>query len=144
MIDLKGADLSLLVSLDALIEEANVTKAAERLNISQPALSAQLARLRDLFHDPLLVSAKSGRGMVPTPRALELKLPLHLALKDLEAVVKRPPTFDPLSAERTFAIAGSDNVTAVLGVRLIARAQKLAGPNVRISFRTLSGGNLIS
>jgi hypothetical protein len=55
MIDLKGPDLSLLVSLDALIEEANVTKAAERLNLSQPALSAQLARLRDLFHDPLLV-----------------------------------------------------------------------------------------
>jgi DNA-binding transcriptional ArsR family regulator len=90
MIDLKGADLSLLVSLDALIDEANVTKAAERLNISQPALSAQLARLRDLFHDPLLVSARGGRGMVLTPRALELKLPLHLALKDLETVVKRP------------------------------------------------------
>jgi len=136
MIDLKGADLGLLVSLDALIEEANVTKAAERLNISQPALSAQLARLRDLFDDPLLVSAKGGRGMVPTPRALELKLPLHLALKDLEAVVKRPPAFDPLSADRTFSIAGSDYMTAVLGVGLIARAQKLAGPSVRISFRT--------
>src|SRR5262249_35566163 len=136
MIDLKGADLGLLVSLDALIEEANVTKAAERLNISQPALSAQLARLRDLFDDPLLVSAKGGRGMVPTPRALELKLPLHLALKDLEAVVKRPPTFDPLSADRTFSIAGSDAMTAVLGVGLILRAQKLVGPGVRISFRT--------
>jgi DNA-binding transcriptional LysR family regulator len=136
MIDLKGADLSLLVSLDALIDEANVTKAAERLNISQPALSAQLARLRDLFHDPLLVSAKGGRGMVLTPRALELKLPLHLALKDLETVVKRPPTFDPVSADRTFSIACSDQVTAVLGVRLIGRAQKLAGSGVRISFRT--------
>src|SRR5215471_5341403 len=100
MIDLRGADLNLLVSLDALIEEANVTKAAERLNISQPALSAQLARLRDMFHDPLLVSAKSGRGMVLTPRAMELRVPLHLALKDLEAVVKRPATFDPLSANR--------------------------------------------
>ena len=136
MIDFRGADLNLLVSLDALIEEANVTKAAERLNISQPALSAQLARLRDLFHDPLLVSAKSGRGMVPTPRALELKLPLHLALKDLEAVIKRPPIFDPLSSDRTFSIAASDYVAAVLGVGLIASAQKLAGPDVRISFRT--------
>jgi DNA-binding transcriptional LysR family regulator len=136
MIDLKGADLSLLVSLDALIDEANVTKAAERLNISQPALSAQLARLRNLFHDPLLISAKGGRGMVLTPRALELKLPFHLALKDLESVVKRPPTFDPVSADRTFSIACSDQVTAVLGVRLIARAQKLAGSGVRISFRT--------
>jgi DNA-binding transcriptional LysR family regulator len=73
--------------------------------------------------------------MIPTPRALELKVPLHLALKDLEAVVKRPPTFDPRSAERTFSIAASDAMTAVLGVGLIARAQKLAGPGVRISFR---------
>lgn len=136
MIDLRGADLSLLVSLDTLIEEANVTKAAQRLNISQPALSAQLARLRDLFRDPLLVSAKGGRGMIPTPRALELKLPLHLALKDLESVVKRPATFEPLSAARTFSIACSDQLTAVLGVGVIARAQKLAGPGVRISFRT--------
>src|ERR1700729_3253120 len=112
MIDLNGADLNLLVSLDALIEEGNVTKAAERLNISQPALSAQLARLRDLFHDPLLVSAKGGRGMVPTPRALELKLPLHLALKDLEAVVKRAPAFDPLGADRIFSIAVSDAMSA--------------------------------
>ncbi len=73
--------------------------------------------------------------MVPTPRALELKVPLHLALKDLEAVVKRPSAFDPLSADRTFSVAASDYVTAVLGVGLIVRAQKVAGPGVRISFR---------
>jgi DNA-binding transcriptional LysR family regulator len=70
MIDLNGADLNLLVSLDALIEEGNVTKAAARLNVSQPALSAQLARLRDIFRDPLLVPSKTGRGMIPTARAL--------------------------------------------------------------------------
>ena len=138
MIELKGADLSLLVSLDALVEEANVTKAAERLNISQPTLSTQLARLRDLFQDPLLVPAKGGRGMVPTPRALELKLPLHLALKNLEAVVKRPPVFDPLTAERTFAITTTDHLTVVLGEGLIARVQKVAGLGVRVSFRSPS------
>ncbi len=82
MIDLNGADLNLLVSLDALIEEGNVTKAAARLNVSQPALSAQLARLRDIFRDPLLVSSKTGRGMIPTARALELRGPLRGALKD--------------------------------------------------------------
>jgi DNA-binding transcriptional LysR family regulator len=69
MIDLKGADLNLLVSLDALIEERNVTRAAARLNVSQPARSAQLARLRDMFQDPLLVPSNTGRGMIPTTRA---------------------------------------------------------------------------
>lgn len=135
MIDLKGADLNLLVSLDALIEEGNVTKAAARLNVSQPALSAQLARLRDLFRDPLLVPSKNGRGMIPTARALELRGPLHVALKDLETVLKRPPIFDPLTVERTFAIATSDHLTVALGEGLIARVQKVAGPGVRVSFR---------
>jgi DNA-binding transcriptional LysR family regulator len=138
MLDLKGADLNLLVSLDALIEEGNVTKAAARLNVSQPALSAQLARLRDLFRDPLLVPSKSGRGMIPTARALELRGPLHVALKDIETVIKRPPIFDPLTVERTFAIATSDHLTVVLGEGLIARVQKVAGPGVRVSFRSLS------
>jgi DNA-binding transcriptional LysR family regulator len=136
MIDLNGADLNLLVSLDALIEEGNVTKAAARLNVSQPALSAQLARLRDIFRDPLLVPSKTGRGMIPTARALELRGPLRGALKDLESVVKRPPVFDPLTVERTFAIATSDLLTAVLGEGLIARVQKVAGPGVRVSFRS--------
>jgi hypothetical protein len=63
---------ALLVSLNALIEECNVTRAAGRLHLSQPAMSAQLARLRTLFDDALLVPSESGRGMVPTPRALAL------------------------------------------------------------------------
>src|SRR5580658_4288447 len=113
MIDLKGADLNLLVSLDALIDEANVTRAAARLNVTQPALSAQLARLRDLFRDPLLVPSRTGRGMIPTARALELRGPLHVALKDLETVIKRPPAFASLTAERSFAIAASDYSTVV-------------------------------
>jgi DNA-binding transcriptional LysR family regulator len=136
VVDFQGTDLNLLVSLDVLIEEANVTRAAVRLNVSQPALSAQLARLRDLFHDPLLVPSATGRGMIPTARALQLRGPLHIALKDLETVVKRPPAFDPLTAGRVFAIAASDHLTAVLGTRLIARVHKVAGPGVRVSFRT--------
>jgi DNA-binding transcriptional LysR family regulator len=138
MLDFKGADLNLLVSLDALIEEGNVTKAAARLNVSQPALSAQLGRLRDLFRDPLLVPSQSGRGMIPTARALELRGPLHVALKDIETVIKRPPIFDPLTVERTFAIATSDHLTVVLGEGVIARVQKVAGPGVQVSFRSLS------
>jgi DNA-binding transcriptional LysR family regulator len=138
MIDFKGADLSLLVSLDALIDEANVTRAAARLNLSQPALSAQLARLRDLFRDPLLVPSRTGRGMIPTARALELRIPLHVALKQLETVIKRPPAFNPLTADRSFAIAASDNATVVLGAGLIEHVQRVAGPGVRVSFRTPS------
>ena len=135
MINTKTVDLNLLVSLDALIEEPNVTRASARLGISQPALSAQLARLRVLFRDPLLVPSETGRGMIPTARALELQAPLHSALNDLETVVRRPPAFDPLTAERVFAIAASDNATVVLGLGLIERLRASAGPSVRISFR---------
>src|SRR5436305_14500384 len=138
MIDLKGTDLNLLVSLHARIDEANVTRAAARLNVSQPALSAQLARLRGLFHDPLLVPSRTGRGMIPTARALELRVPLHVALKELETVVKRPSAFDPLKADRSFVIAASDNATVVLGVGLIEHIQKIAGPGLRVSFRSPS------
>ncbi|WP_158817820.1 LysR family transcriptional regulator [Methylocapsa sp. S129] len=138
MIDMRGVDLNLLVSLDALIEEANVTRAAARLGVSQPALSAQLARLRDLFRDPLLVPSETGRGMIATARALELRVPLHAALKDIEMVVKRPPVFDPMIAERVFSIAASDNATVVLGLALIERLRETAGPGVRVSFRNSS------
>jgi DNA-binding transcriptional LysR family regulator len=89
-----------------------------------------------MFQDPLLVPSNTGRGMIPTVRAQELTEALHVALTDIEAVIKRPPSFDPLKAERTFAVAASDQLTAVLGVGLITRTQKLAGPGVRISFRT--------
>jgi DNA-binding transcriptional LysR family regulator len=142
MLDLKGTDLNLLVSVNTLIEERNVTRAATRLNISQPALSAQLARLRDMFQDPLLVPSNTGRGMVPTVRAQELKKALHVALTDIETVIKRRPAFDPRTTDRTFTVAASDQLTAVLGVGLITRSQKLAGPGVRVSFR-ISNPDLI-
>ena len=135
MLDMKGVDLNLLVSLDVLIEEANVTRAAAQLGVSQPGLSAQLARLRDLFGDPLLVPSESGRGMLPTSRALELKGPLHAALKDLETVVRHPPRFDPKVDSRTFAIAASDNATIVLGLPLMERLRDEAGSGVRIAFQ---------
>src|SRR5262245_38337757 len=138
MVDLRGTDLNLLVSLNALIEEANVTRAAERLNVSQPALSAQLARLRHLFRDPLLVPSRSGRGMIPTARALELRVPLQLVLKELENIVKRPAAFDPSTADRTFAIAASDNATVILGIGFIERVRELAASGIKVSFRTPS------
>lgn len=133
--DMRGIDLNLLASLDVLIEEGNVTRAAARLGISQPALSTQLARLRDVFGDPLLVPSETGRGMLPTTRALELRDPLHAALKDLETVVRRPRSFDPMRDTRRFAIATSDNAVIVLGLPLIERLRAVAGPGVRIGFQ---------
>lgn len=136
MIDIRGVDLNLLLSLDVLIEETNVTRAAARLGISQPGLSAQLARLRDIFGDPLLVPSETGRGMLPTVRAQQLKDPLHAALKDLETVIRQPVTFDPKTDARAFSIAASDNATIVLGLPLVERLREIAGPDVRIAFQT--------
>jgi len=134
MIDLRGIDLNLLVSLDALLAESNVTRAALRLHLTQPAVSTQLARLRQIFGDPLLIPAETGRGMTRSTRALELMEPLHLALKNLEAVVRHQPSFDPHTDHHSFVIAANDNATAVLGQRLMEQLSTLAGPGVRIAF----------
>jgi DNA-binding transcriptional LysR family regulator len=132
--DLSRLDLNLLVSLDALLAERNVTKAAARRHISQPALSAQLARLRQIFNDPLLLPAESGRGMTPTARALALQGPLRSALKNLDAVIQSEPTFDPFKDARTFRIAIGDNATSAIGLPLIERLAANAGENVHLLF----------
>lgn len=134
MIDLRGVDLNLLVSLDALLEECNVTKAAARLHLTQPAVSTQLSRLRKIFDDPLLIPADSGRGMTPSARALGLIVPLHAALNDLQAVVRQRPAFDPCQDSRRFVIAANDNAAAVLGLRLMEQLPQLAGAGIKIAF----------
>ena len=133
--DMKPADLALLLSLDALFEENNVTRAATRLHLSQPAVSAHLARLRDLFGDPLFLPAESGRGMIPTARALALRAPLQQALQQLRKAVTPPATFDPGSAERTFVVAANDNATTMFGVELAARVARQTQGRVRLRFR---------
>jgi len=136
--DMSGVDLNLLVSLDALLSELNVTRAAERIHLSQPALSAQLARLRSLFGDPLLIPAESGRGMVATARALALKQELNVLLKGLETLIRRQPGFDPQSAQQTFAIAISDSSAASLPfLEHLARA---AGPGILVALRSAESG----
>jgi DNA-binding transcriptional LysR family regulator len=133
-VDIRRYDLPLLISLDALLDELNVTRAARRLNISQPALSGQLAKLRDLFDDPLLVPAESGRGMVPTHRALELKPRLAEALRQLQAAVMSAESFEPASARRTFVIAANDSVFTILGIPVLTKILGYGNPNLRISF----------
>ena len=137
MLDIRGVDLPLLVSLDVLLEEQHVTRAAARLHLSQPAMSAQLARLRALFGDPLLVPADSGRGMLATPRALELQAPLRAALAMLGQAVRRDaPPFDPRTAERTFHIAGNDNAVLMLMLPVVQQVAAIGGPGLKLAFRT--------
>ena len=110
--DLKKADLGLLASLDALLQTASVTTAARSLGISQPALSAQLARLRELFGDPLLVG--NAHGMKLTPRAEAIREPLSHLLGQLNGLVRNETHFDPGTAEREFTIGASDLVHSML------------------------------
>lgn len=127
-------DLNLLVALDALLAERNVTRAARRLGLSQPALSARLARLRQIFGDPLLLPAQ--RGMIPTQRALELAEPLRAALDTLRGVAAAAARFDPAAARLTVGIAASDYVQlAVLAP--LARALAAEAPGLRLAFRAL-------
>jgi len=129
-LDLHRIDLNLLVSLDMLLAERNVTHAAQRLSISQPALSAQLRQLRDLFRDPLLLPA--ARGMTPTARALELQAPLREMLATLSSLVAERQPFDPAVADNTFRIAATDSIQAAVCVPLIARVRDFA-PAVRVA-----------
>jgi DNA-binding transcriptional LysR family regulator len=139
--DTKRIDLNLLVALEALISERNVTRAAARLNLSQPALSAQLNRLRDVFGDPLLVPAQ--RGMIPTQRALELREPLHEALEQLRSVVAEQTTFDPATAEATIPIAASDYVQYAVLMPLTLALQREA-PGIRIAWHSIDGRTIHS
>ncbi|MBD8146786.1 LysR family transcriptional regulator [Pseudomonas fluorescens] len=121
MNDLRRVDLNLLVILDALLSEQHVTRAAERLHLSQPAVSHALARLRDLLGDPLLV--RQGGALIATARALELATPLAEALGQVQALLA-PNRFDPASAKRRFRVAMSDYSAAIFLpglVRLLRR-----------------------
>jgi DNA-binding transcriptional LysR family regulator len=132
-LDIKRSDLPLLISLDALLEERNVTKAARRLNISQSTLSGQLSRLRQVFGDPLLVPSTNGRGMVPTERALELQARLGEALTTLRDAVADKAHFDPATSTRTFVIAANDNVFTIAGLSVIRAVAGHMNPNLRVA-----------
>jgi DNA-binding transcriptional LysR family regulator len=131
---LRRLDLNLLVTLDVLLSEHNVTRAAERLNFSQPSISVHLAKLRDIFNDPLLLPGP--RGMRPTARAEELREPLRLALEALSIAVSPAAAFDPAQAENTWRVAASDYaestilLPAMAGLRAAAPGTQLAVLNL--------------
>jgi DNA-binding transcriptional LysR family regulator len=135
--DSNKVDLNLLVALDALLADHNVTRAARRLGLSQPALSAQLARLRNLFGDPLFFPAQ--RGMIPTARAIELETPVRQLLDQMRDVLAQGRAFDPVNADLSVAIARSDYVQVAVISRL-AIDLRISAPKLRIAIRQLDGG----
>jgi DNA-binding transcriptional LysR family regulator len=124
-------DFNLLVTLDAVLTEGSVARAAKRLRLSPSAMSRALARLRETTGDPLLVRA--GRGLVPTPRALELRERVSQLVQDTEAVLRpaEPPNLNQLV--RTFTIRTSDGFVENFAPSLIARVSAEA-PGVRLCF----------
>ena len=124
-------DLNLLVTLDVLLAEGSVARAAQRLRLSPSAMSRALARLRETTGDPLLVRA--GRGLVPTPRALELREQVRQVVHDAEAVLRPAETLDLRRLVRTFTLRTSEGFVESFGPDLIARVGEEA-PGVRLRF----------
>lgn len=128
-------DLNLLVYLDVLLRERNVTKAANQLGISQPAMSNGLRRLRQLFDDPLLV--RTSEGMTPTERAAQLAPLVREVLQDIERAVQPQNDFDPGTSERVFRIMASDYSESTLIPQLLRELREQA-PGVCLDILTPS------
>lgn len=124
-------DLNLLVTLHVLLEEGSVTRAGERLALSPSAMSRALARLRRTTGDPLLVRA--GRGLVPTPRALELRDRVRGLVQEAEEVLRPAERLDLATLARTFALRCSDGFVERFGPELVAKVGSEA-PGVRLRF----------
>lgn len=127
--NLRNIDLNLLVVLDALLEERSVTRAGERVGLSQSATSAALSRLREILHDPILV--RVGRELALTPNAERLVDPLRDALSRVERTLTLQPDFNPLVSSQSFTISASDYVVLILLVPFINTLTAEA-PNVTI------------
>lgn len=138
--DLRTLDLNLLKTLDALLDERSVTRAAARLSVTQPAVSGMLNRLRDYFDDPLFIRAP--HGIVPTLRADALAAPVKRILADID-VLLQPVEFDPQTANMTFALAATDYALRAVIVPFIA-ALKVQAPMIRVRVVPVEPGRLVS
>lgn len=136
---LQSVDLNLLVSLEALLSERSVTKAAERMLVGQSAMSSTLGRLRSLFSDPLLV--RVGRELALTPFAESLLVPLADVMSRAEALINTGAQFDPVNDSRTFTIVASDYIALILLRPLMERLQEVA-PNVQLRLVPVADRNL--
>ena len=127
--DLRRVDLNLLVAYDLLITERSVSRAAQRMSVGQPAMSAILGRLRKQFGDPLFI--REGRGLVPTPLTESLTEPIRDLLSHAEAVLSQNSRFDAATAERTFSVIANDYLTMTFLHPFLARLA-VEAPGIRL------------
>jgi DNA-binding transcriptional LysR family regulator len=130
MSNLRRLNLNHLLTLDALLSERNVTRAAQRLHLSQPSVSVRLAKLRSAFKDPLLIPGAGG--MILTARAEELREPLRGALEKLEQAVQGSAHFDPRKASNTWRMAAADYGESTVLLPVLAHIRKEA-PGTRLA-----------
>ncbi|VVQ33377.1 HTH-type transcriptional regulator SyrM 1 [Pseudomonas fluorescens] len=140
MNNLRRLDINLLLTLDVLLSEHNVTRAAQRLNLSQPSVSVHLAKLRDIFGDPLLLPGP--RGMRPTARADELREPLREALEALERAVAPASAFAPALATHTWKIAATDYGESTVVLPALGGLREQA-PGTRLAVIDLTPAHLV-
>jgi LysR family transcriptional regulator, nod-box dependent transcriptional activator len=128
---LSGFDLNLLIALDAVLHLKNVTRAAEHIHVSQPAMSAALHRLREYFNDELLV--RVGRDFELTPRGASLLEPVRNTLLHIQATLGTQPIFDPAATRRSFSVMLADQLLPWLSAQLLQRVVAEA-PGVQLRF----------
>src|SRR5215510_12709374 len=123
--NIRTFDLNLLLAFESLMIERNVTRAARRSGLSQPAMSNALGRLRRTFEDPLLV--RTADGMKPTPLAQSLMIPVRMALDGLRAALEVKPAFDAAASRQTFHLLANDYAEIVLLAPMMKELQAQAG-----------------
>ncbi len=138
--DFRGLDLNLLVAMNALFAERSVSRAGERIHLSQSATSGALARLRETFRDPLLVPV--GRTMALTPLAEGLVEPVREFLLQAEAILHASPLFDPATSARRFRLMMSDYVETVAMTEALPRIQK-AAPGITFELFSSDGPQVL-
>ncbi|HEY6641850.1 LysR family transcriptional regulator [Povalibacter sp.] len=134
MDNLSQIDLNLLVTLETLLTERSVTRAAQRLHLSQPSVSVQLRKLREIFSDPLLLSSQGRGGMLPTTRAQALLPAVRSALDEIRRVVAPSAPFDPQTSQVTWQIAAADYAEYAIVLPLLTTLRRMA-PGMRVSLR---------
>ncbi|MFT4265152.1 MAG: LysR family transcriptional regulator [Nocardioides sp.] len=138
-VDLRKIDLNLLVALEAVLDERNLTRAAERIGTTQPSMSSTLTRLRKVTGDELLI--RSGRGFLLTPAAEELLPLVREALGQVRRTLEASRAFDPGTSTRRFTISASDYAMFVIGTPLEQRLAEVA-PGVELDFDSIPGEDL--
>ncbi len=134
--NLRSIDLNLLTIFDAIMVERHMTRAAARVGMTQPAMSNALARLRDLTGDPLFI--RTGKGMMPTPRATALAVPIRRALELVQEGLTEKAAFDPATSDRSFTLAIGDYCEVLFLPQVLAALENEA-PGVSFSLQSPAG-----